>query len=456
MRGVKLSRAMSSIENELRVYLLTRLGDVLDDLGAESPRPSDASVRFADVWDSMAMVEYLGVVADDCGCEVSALEECVDWRFSTVDHLARSMRSAGLVPRALLPKPVGSQPTATAAGGLQRESQPVWLTGVAARLPCTVQTGADLDHAIGRPAGWLERRAGILERRVWGPEDAIESAAACGRDALEHARTPIDRVGALAVVSEAPPLATGLAATLHGQLRLRPHVGCFDLGGACTGFLSALALGRLFAPQLGPVLIISVEAHSRWLALGPGPHGEAAALFGDGCAAAVVGSEPTGPNSLTLVDLSIFTDGNAADVIQVHPSAGGRFAIEMDGVPLTEFALHALATATRDIASRHQLTLDQLSAVVAHGGNGRMPAMLARLLHMPANKVWSQVAHTGNLGSASVPVAWASRPAPPVGPIIWAAVGAGLQWGAALWSAGSRLGAAPSLPGMRTDSAPKL
>ena len=70
---------------------------------------------------------------------------------------------------------------------------------------------------------------------------------------------------------------------------------------------------------------------------------------------------------------------------------------------------------------------------MAHGGNGRMPAMLARQLHLPPSKVWSDVATTGNLGSASVPVAWSTRRGSVRGPVIWTAVGAGLQWGAALW-----------------------
>ena len=54
--------------------------------------------------------------------------------------------------------------------------------------------------------------------------------------------------------------------------------------------------------------------------------------------------------------------------------------------------------------------------------------------------VWSQTAHTGNLGSASLPAAWAARPAPADGPVVWTAVGAGLTWGAALFGpAHSRL-----------------
>ena len=61
-----------------------------------------------------------------------------------------------------------------------------------------------------------------------------------------------------------------------------------------------------------------------------------------------------------------------------------------------------------------------------------MPDLLARKLGVPPDRVWSDTAMTGNLGSASLPVAWASRAQAPNGPVIWTAVGAGLMWGSAL------------------------
>jgi hypothetical protein len=50
---------------------------------------------------------------------------------------------------------------------------------------------------------------------------------------------------------------------------------------------------------------------------------------------------------------------------------------------------------------------------------------------LPADRIWSQTASTGNLGSASLPVAWAARPKQKA-PVIWCAIGAGLMWGTAV------------------------
>ncbi|HMC90424.1 MAG TPA: 3-oxoacyl-[acyl-carrier-protein] synthase III C-terminal domain-containing protein, partial [Gemmataceae bacterium] len=60
------------------------------------------------------------------------------------------------------------------------------------------------------------------------------------------------------------------------------------------------------------------------------------------------------------------------------------------------------------------------------------PSLLARKLGLPPERVWSETETTGNLGSASLPVAWAARESRPPGPVICTAVGAGLTWGAAM------------------------
>jgi 3-oxoacyl-[acyl-carrier-protein] synthase III len=98
-----------------------------------------------------------------------------------------------------------------------------------------------------------------------------------------------------------------------------------------------------------------------------------------------------------------------------------------------------MASAVREVTRRHGIETARLDAVVMHAGNGRMPALLARRLGLPRRRVRSQTAQTGNLGSASLPVAWASQrgelsEASQRRLVAWTAAAAGLQWGAALWA----------------------
>jgi 3-oxoacyl-[acyl-carrier-protein] synthase-3 len=111
---------------------------------------------------------------------------------------------------------------------------------------------------------------------------------------------------------------------------------------------------------------------------------------------------------------------------------GGGVELDMDGLPLAERAVRTLAGSVAELAARHGLALEDLAAVAVHGGNGRLPELVGRQLGVASERVWSETARTGNLGSASLPVAWAAHDLP-AGPAVWAAVGAGLTWGAALF-----------------------
>jgi 3-oxoacyl-[acyl-carrier-protein] synthase-3 len=326
-----------------------------------------------------------------------------------------------------MPKPI-------AEASMHKVSQPCWLGPVTVALPTTVQAGVEIDALLQRPAGWLEERAGIQQRRLWAGEDPLDGAAAAAGDCLKKAGLSTADIGALLLTSEAPPLLLGLAAALHQRLGLPTGVPALEIGGACTGFLTAMWMARGLVAQARVVLLVAVEAPSRFLKVEPGLAGEAAALFGDGAAAAVICDRPVGTRPLSVIDVALGADGSGANLLQVKPTPMGGLALEMKGQALAARAVRTMAEAARRLASKHGLACTGLQAIIAHGGNGRMPALVARQLGMPAERVWSETARAGNLGSASLPTAWAAR-TPVTGHVLWTAVGAGLTWGAALLQA---------------------
>jgi 3-oxoacyl-[acyl-carrier-protein] synthase-3 len=180
------------------------------------------------------------------------------------------------------------------------------------------------------------------------------------------------------------------------------------------------------------VLIVSVEAPSRFLKVEPGAAGEAAALFGDAAAACVVCAKPPGPEAVPVGGVVLGCDGASAGLLRVLPSAGGMCEVQMDGGALASRAVRAMADAVLMLTERRGIAPLDLAGVVMHGGNGRLPGLLARQLGLPPERVWSETPRTGNLGSASLPVAWDTRPGAAGGMMAWTAVGAGLTWGAAL------------------------
>jgi 3-oxoacyl-[acyl-carrier-protein] synthase-3 len=416
---------MSNLTTALTAYLMARLQEVQGNLGHEATPADTNDARFADVLDSMGMVEFLALVADDLGIQPELIEKSVGRQFGTVAELAEALQEAGVSSalrsrRAPVPKAAQRPPRAVALG---------WLAGTAVQLPETVESAAAINDKLGRPNGWLETRAGIKQRCIWGEQDPLKAAAAAGHAALARAGIPAAKVGTLLVVSEAPPLLLGLAAALHHRLQLPSDTVALEIGGACTAFVSAIWTAQALLPQREVILIVAVEAVTRYLRVEPGPTGEAAALFGDASAAMVVCASKQGEDAAPLLDVSLGADGGLAGILQVERSDGGAVALHMRGTELASRAIHVMADSTEEMAARHGLGLHQLAAVVAHGGNGRMPALLALKLGLPPERVWSETPTTGNLGSASLPVAWAAQKQRPSAPVVWAAVGAGLTWG---------------------------
>src|SRR5260370_35357857 len=109
-----------------------------------------------------------------------------------------------------------------------------------------------------------------------------------------------------------------------------------------------------------------------------------------------------------------------------------RLEVRMEGNALATHALRALNNAVHHVTRSQGLRMDQVLGVAAHCGNGRMADLLARQLNLPPERIWSETATTGNLGTASLPVAWSAHHALEAGPVVWTAVGAGLTWGAVL------------------------
>lgn len=415
---------MPPSQEDLLAHLLDCLRQVQHNLGMEPIASDDPHLRFADAVDSMGMVEFLALAADASGTTPLVIEECVNHQFSTIGALAKAMHSAGLHPskQASVPVPSSSPPPPQST---------CWLTSVTICLPDTVQPASAINEVLQRPSGWLESHAGIKSRRIWSHQEPMEAAVEAGRTCLDQAKVPAHQVGALLVTSEAPPMLAGLAAALHHRLNLGSGAVALEIGGACTGFLAALWTAQQLVPRTHSVLIIALEAHTQYLGLQPGLAGEAAALFGDGTAAVLLCDRPLGTSSVALEEVILGVDGSARHFLQVERTKAGSVELHMDGPPLAARAVRTMAQAVHNLAERHGLAVGDLAAVVVHGGNGRMPALLARQLDLPLDRIWSETPHTGNLGSATLPVAWASRPALG-GPVVWTAVGAGLTWGAAI------------------------
>jgi 3-oxoacyl-[acyl-carrier-protein] synthase-3 len=410
----------------LITFLLERVRRVRASLHLETTSDENPQQRFADLLDSMAMVEFLLHVAEDCGRTPEEIEACVNRRFGTVGELAAAMQQAAILPTTSCE----SKPAASIASAVERTTHILGIAALACEFGAVIRPAESLDERLGRRSGWLTEHAGLRQRREWGARDPISAAVDAAQRCLQHAGLKVEEIGALLVTSETPPLLAGLGAALHHRLGLANDAVSLEIGNACNGFLTALWVARRLALSRPNGLIVAIEVPTRYLQVGPGSAGENAALFGD-AAAVCLFRQDAGGWSTAVVDVVVGTDGSGGNLIDVAAGAHG-IDLEMQGPRLALRAVDAMAGAVQSLTHQHGVAAADLRAVVMHAGNGRFPAMLAHRLDLPPERILSQTAMTGNLGSASVPAAWCMREEVAQGPVIWTSVGAGLTWGAAL------------------------
>jgi 3-oxoacyl-[acyl-carrier-protein] synthase-3 len=421
---------MTNLEQDAMARLQAALYQAREGMGAAAPPAEAADTPLVELLDSMGMVDFLALVAGAFGTTPGQIEECAGREFTTIHELASTLNAASLRPTREAELPCLR---AQIELGQEKPAKGCWLCATSVRLPRRYQSAAEMNAALSQPAGWLEEHAGNRGRFLWSGEDPVLAASDAAKRCLTEANLSPEEVGALLVTSEAPPMLIGLAAALHDRIGLWPGAFAFEIGSACTGFLAALRIGQSLLAQVGAVLIVALEAPSQYLKVKPGRGGEAAALFGDAAAACVLCQKPVGNDPIGLTDVWLATDSGAgADCLVRVDREGGELALTMHGSALAARAVRALAQAAEAVTRRHGLSISQLAGLIIHGGNGRMPPLVARQLALPSERVWSETATTGNLGTVSLPAAWAARPKREAGPIVWAAVGAGLTFGAAL------------------------
>lgn len=306
-----------------------------------------------------------------------------------------------------------------------RERTAAAVLGLGVALPTAEVPNAVVAERLGLADGWIERRTGIASRRRLAPGErltdlAVEAARraladadvrACELDLVIAATTAPDDV----LPNLAPLVAAGLGA--H-------RAGAFDLGAACTGFLSALpvAAAMLEAGRVRHVLVLGADALSRFT--DPDDR-TTAALFGDGAGAVVLGA---GDGAVGPVILG--ADGERGEIVWI-PRDGSR--IVMDGQGTFLQAVARLQEVTEQAVRAAGLRLADIDLFVFHQANRRILQALTERLELPADRVVDAIAQVGNTSAASLPLALdqARREGQlvPGARVLLGAVGSGFTWG---------------------------
>jgi 3-oxoacyl-[acyl-carrier-protein] synthase III len=302
-----------------------------------------------------------------------------------------------------------------------------YLHAFGACLPPRVVSNAELALRAGCTAEWIESASGIRERRWAAPGSTVaDMAVDAAQDCLVRAGAHTSQIGLLIVTSgSAPHGFPGPSAEIANRLGLG-STPAFDIPMASAGGLFALSLAAQLAPAYGDVLVIAsekmsaiVEAHAL--------DRNTAILFGDGAGAALVSARPA---PLKILDSVLHTDGQYRHELAYD----GRSALHMNGLAIILQAARKLPAVIQEVLQKHGVTPAEVQTFLLHQANKNLLLKVARSLHVPESRVFSNVEQYGNTSSASLLIAaheWQQQPSV-AGPVVFAAFGAGLQWGALL------------------------
>jgi 3-oxoacyl-[acyl-carrier-protein] synthase III len=345
-----------------------------------------------------------------------------------------------------------SQPCRIAGTGVAfpappRGVGPVDNREVVATQAAMGRRGARSTEDIDELAAGLEATLGI-RRRHWahavgapfGPDEptTVDLQVEALSAALEAAALPAHRLGAIITSTSTPARVTGANAPAVAQA-LGVSAAAFDMRSGCAGGLYALVHGCMWAAATGqPVGVAAADTFSK---LVPPGHPLAAMAFGDGAGAAII---VPAEGTSGLVSAAFASDGSLGKLAS-SPSPfpvtrehleGGQYYLQGSAEELAAkapalyaaiiaeaLAAAALAAPDVDRFIPHQTSRPAIEAAADAAGIDRERAVITCEEH-------------GNCGAAGVLIALdhalGDGRTAPGDTLLFAALGGGLSWGAAV------------------------
>jgi 3-oxoacyl-[acyl-carrier-protein] synthase III len=302
------------------------------------------------------------------------------------------------------------------------------IASVGVSLPDAVVPNAQIAPRIGVTDEWIVRRTGIRTRHVAGPDERLATHATnAAAAALKRAGVSPGEVDLVLVATATPDEVMPNAAPQVAHELGAARAGAFDIGAACTGFLSALAVGaaQIESGRVHTALVIGADLMSRIT----DPEDRAtAAVFADGAGAVVL--RATAQES-RIGPIVLGADGAGADHIIVPRENG---TIQMRGHETFREAVARLSLSTVQALRAADVRIEDVDLFVYHQANGRILSAVGERLGLPADRVVDCISEYGNTSAATLPLALAhvekEGRLQPGHRVLLGAFGAGFTWGA--------------------------
>lgn len=323
------------------------------------------------------------------------------------------------------------------------------IVGWGKALPHGRLTNDDIACMVDTSDSWIQERTGIKERRIANStETTLSLAVEAANNALISARMTAAEIDLVIVCTATPEYLFPATACLVQDAIGAKSAGAFDLEAGCAGFIYGMSVANamIMSGAARTVLVAGAETLSRivdW------QDRTTCVLLGDGAGACILrGSEKPGG----ILATSLHSDGSGGELIHMrgggsrHPTtketvAADMHKLRMDGKQVYRFASRVLGEAVHTAVEKAGLTMEEVSLIIPHQANLRIIEAAAKMIGVPLNTMYVNIARHGNTSSASIPLALCGAieegRVKEGDNIVFVGFGAGLTWGgcALKWTA---------------------
>ncbi len=314
------------------------------------------------------------------------------------------------------------------------------ITSVQGYVPEKIVTNLDLEKMVDTNDEWIVSRTGIKERRIAAPGEALSDFGVkiiqgiCEKRGISPLDIDLVVVGSITGDYRFPSSANVMC----------DKAGCknawgFDLSAACSGFLYALDVGRVYVENgtYKKVIVIGADVMSSILNY---QDRATCIIFGDGGGGVLL--EPN-EDGLGIMDTILKADGagrefllqevgGSKEPLTAENIGENRHFVYQEGQTVFKQAVTNMAEVAANIMEKNQLTSEDVDWLVPHQANLRIIDATAKRMGLGKEKVMVNIEKFGNTTAGTIPLClweWESQ-LKKGDNLILASFGGGFTWGA--------------------------
>jgi 3-oxoacyl-[acyl-carrier-protein] synthase-3 len=319
------------------------------------------------------------------------------------------------------------------------------ITAVSHYLPERIVTNKDLEKVVDTSDEWIFERTGIRQRHFAEKgQGSSDLGAVASKRLLESRGIDPAELDLIIVATVTPDMFfPSSACLLQTKIGARNAWG-FDLSGACSGFLYALATASQFVVSgtYKKVLVVGADVMSSIIDF---QDRATCVLFGDGAGAVLV--EPADDGEEGIIDFILRSDGEGGNFLympaggSLNPSSAETVKkrmhyVHQDGKNVFKFAVRGMADVSQEMLERHKLSGKDLKLYVPHQANLRIIRAAVERMQLCEDQVAINIEKYANTTAATIPIclseAHENNRITRNDLIMLASFGAGFTWGSLL------------------------